>query len=761
MSPLSCAPARRSLKFPAGEQARHFLAFDTAISKHDRMILYMRLQTQASYLIDTNVLADFVMAPYLPEQYVELRVLTDPRHPAFGQVGLFAKKTIPANVVVTPYSGYIEIFCTSCNSRTYTMGYGSLSDDYALDAEFVGNYGRFANDPRGMEGMVANLSAESRFTSRGEAYTALVSRRIINKGEEILMSYGKAHSLTPSPWLGLKGEMLTRYRVGGIVPFPHLDKKRSRGDANENGAMRPMDEAVRSLSGPDACNNLQAADVRTASDDVSAVGDGSAETRLFWECPQCGTWSVNSMSQMKIDYCSFCHTPRLQRSRLVAVCCTAPIKDDDFVPSSIAPDSATVAEPCRGTALSPQSVDSGKPGRAGVSLGKGSEQGRGAQGGNSQKKLSSGDSGNFQVSGASTSSYPIDWPLNVPFLPWQVWDAAAPLSAIVRHSRFDTHDSIFLYTVASSDTDECDGESCEGNGRPNDVSASKALRGEREDKEEDGDEGGEGEVSPESETRHTKDSGRSRRVRRKKEDLWLKEGQQARGSHKGNCTTSKERGNAGDGAGGNGNGNGSHTDYLFYLPRVPVQAGGAEDDENSGLLVLKQLLRGVTRRVFAGKSYRSGEVVASAGGIIVMADDKRRRPDGSVLRIPMKHFLPAHLRKELRCKSSKDCEKSCTLDSLEEVLLVELMHQLDDLALVVTNELMFCPCLVLHDDEVTLSASDDFTEVESVDTNQHPVLGLCNVSFVLTIDALGCPYVAVVALKDISVFEPLLARIGC
>ncbi|PWV02360.1 hypothetical protein C4B63_2g79 [Trypanosoma cruzi] len=226
---LRCAPARRSLKFHAGAHAQHFILFDPSISKHDRMILYMELFAFIQHFIDTEAIPHFRPSRYLPEEYVELRVLTDPRHPAYGQIGLFAKNTIPANTVVTPYSGYIEIFSTSCSSRTYTMGFGSFGDEYALDAEFVGNYGRFANDPRGVEGLVANLTAESRFTPRGEAYTALVSRRIINKGEEILMSYGKAHSLTPSPWVGLKGELLTRQRAGGIVPFPQLMSKRRNG----------------------------------------------------------------------------------------------------------------------------------------------------------------------------------------------------------------------------------------------------------------------------------------------------------------------------------------------------------------------------------------------------------------------------------------------------------------------------------------------------------------------------------------------------
>ncbi|EKF31631.1 hypothetical protein MOQ_004530 [Trypanosoma cruzi marinkellei] len=752
---LRCAPTRRSLKFHAGAHAQHFILFGPSISKHDRMILYMELFAFIQYFVDTEAIPHFTPSRYLPEEYVELRVLTDPRHPAYGQIGLFAKNTIPANTVVTPYSGYIEIFSTSCSSRTYTMGFGSFGDEYALDAEFVGNYGRFANDPRGVEGLVANLTAESRFTPRGEAYTALVSRRIINKGEEILMSYGKAHSLTPSPWMGLKGELLTRQRAGGIVPFPQLMSKRRNGliPHLEWTPVRRNLNSLASIEGHDDTARNCHKWLETSggvSGAHSPAENENTEMVLLWECPQCGMWSIGSPTPVSINHCFVCRSPRLQRARMVAVCCSPSLSREDVLASVM-----------RGVASVPSSPSGEQP--PDVPFSTVIEDGNSASGthitlsseGSCVKSNQKG-SGSSDTSGSATKqiltvpfgSEAVSWPLNVPFLPWQVWDSAVPLSAIRKHSRFETHVNIFLYAVNTASEEEH---------RP---MGSEGKRGREE-----------GEAREQCQQRTQQNQrGRRPRVRRKKEELWQKEELLPSSVHDhaeaivASHSTRKCLGETKTAESGNA------TDYLFYISGSSLHGENqydASDDNSEGAAVhsaFQSLLKGVVRRVFAGKSYQSGEVVAAVGGMILPTADRRRRPDGSVLEIPMKYFLPARVRRKLRgMQNGGKGPTNSEIDVEEAMSLSDLLRRLEGLSLIVTNELMFCPCLVLRDEE---EKDDDYACTDGIELEgnsfhkRHPLIETCNVSFVLTMDALGCPYVAAVALKDINTFEPLLACVG-
>ncbi|RHW70420.1 SET domain containing protein [Trypanosoma brucei equiperdum] len=776
-SPLRCAPARRSLKFPVGEQSRNFLAFDPSISKHDRMIFHMGVLAHAESLIDSDILPCFTVPVYLPGNYTELRVITDRRHPAFGQIGLFAKRTIPANFVVTPYSGYVEIFGTSCSSRTYTMGYGSLSDDYALDAEFAGNYGRFANDPRGMEGVTANISAESRFTARGETYTALVSRRIINKGEEILMSYGKAHNLTHSPWTGIKGELLTRYRVRSPMPFQFRGVTRLEGKHNDSSISVDNRGGNSRIVGVLSANSLQPCcsnQNRVTSGGVterSRSGSGQPSTstsdtdvELFWECPQCGMWSIRNFPTPQVDFCPYCRSPRVYRTRLVAVCCRAPLPQEVLTGPTL-PTEPVTSQRETISSTDAQNIADGTVGsspEANSHCSHLSVQSKDIHNEDnirgSQSKSSSG-SGSTQASSTTLfTSHPINWPLNVPFLPWQVWDAAVPLTTIGRHSKFDTHNDIFLYTVNTLAEQEADQPLSDEMHQSDNNCGGSSLQNERNEDDEDGAE----EEPHETRGKKRPRRGRQPRVRRKKEELWVKEDQNISDPHvPGKYDIAKRCGTVGSSPAAE---RGFCTDYFFLLSDSLICSGSGDDDANA-LRAVRSLLSDVTRRVFAGKTYRSGDVVASVGGLIQLVHDTRRRPDGSVMRIPMKYFIPKRVRDEL----SSNHEGVGAEAAVERMALVDLLRLFESLALVVTNELMFCPCIALPDrgdcgststSVITFSGSEVGANARDPSLTSQRVLELCNLQFVLTVDALGCPYIAAVATKDINTFDPFLARIG-
>ena len=105
-----------------------------------------------------------------------------------------------------------------------------------INAENLGSYGRFANDPRGVHlyGKIptrtseesrlnndaaldaaldlpipvpsqANLVAVPTVSSLGECFISMRTKRRIQPGEELLLHYGKAHLLASSPWTVTSG----------------------------------------------------------------------------------------------------------------------------------------------------------------------------------------------------------------------------------------------------------------------------------------------------------------------------------------------------------------------------------------------------------------------------------------------------------------------------------------------------------------------------------------------------------------------------
>jgi hypothetical protein len=894
---LRCTPSRRSLKFSASPHARHFLAFDTAISRETRLVLFMELFVFRQRLIDAAVVPAFTAATYTPEELLEVRVVTDPRHPAYGQAGLYAKSAISHNTIVTPYSGFIEVFATSCNSRTYTMGFGSIGDDYALDAEFVGNYGRYANDPRGVGTLQANLSAENRFNSRGESFTALVARRQIAAGEEILMSYGKAHRLSATPWTTVQGEPMIRPRMGGVVPFPAFrigdtslaaatatamtttsrevrggaavlstgaasEKAKSCTTTCTAGAETDTPPTAISAMKSTVAHSCVAADAEmTASPSLckgGITGGGNAvappspppplpsvANDLLWECVQCGMWTLCEASLADTPQpCSACRAPKLSGARLISLLSSPAITQDNLL-AEARWDEPRLPE-CTTTSLS-----------AGSPL------------------VSSTPSTSPQPTPFSCEH--VDWPMNVPFLPWQVWDAAVPLSVVVRHSRFETQEHLFLYTVDTGLSEEttkkrrkrsreataaCATENEQEHAQRSSSVVTKGAHGNQVCRGTDADEEGEGEGDDARRTRAlpttsrtsapSAEASRSRREGRRggrssgvanrrgrKAVLWERQGDvdpedlarlnsaltpttpltsssptatevphfvnvfsrfslsprelQGRGLH--TYLNAAEGRASGDDTTARGSGGGEpvatsplsllvspaqEIDRLIVLHRPgSVMHRTAEENStaptgrsNAGfspqIATLRCRLQCMTRRLFTGKTFRAGDVVSYVGGLVRYRDDSRCRTSDSCLEIPLRYFLPPALRWLCRAPQTPYSDTS----SGEDVALRRFCQRVDNFSLVVTNEFMYCPCIVWEErggnERDTAEATqrsrpntgaEECDAVEADDGDEvAEALSVCNVALVMTLDSLGCPYACAVATKAIGAFEPLLAR---
>ncbi|KAJ7785955.1 hypothetical protein B0H16DRAFT_1488678 [Mycena metata] len=123
---------------------------------------------------------------------VAIRRISDSTHPACGQLGLFAARKIKEKTIIVDYIG--EIHCDERPESDYDLSLFRSSDlSVGIDASVMGNEGRFVNDYRNIPGQEKPNAAfvDERLAS-GELRIRIVSSRIIRKGEEVLVSYGKA-----------------------------------------------------------------------------------------------------------------------------------------------------------------------------------------------------------------------------------------------------------------------------------------------------------------------------------------------------------------------------------------------------------------------------------------------------------------------------------------------------------------------------------------------------------------------------------------
>ncbi|TLD28377.1 hypothetical protein PspLS_03316 [Pyricularia sp. CBS 133598] len=108
--------------------------------------------------------------PRGPNPAVEIRPITDPHHPANGQAGLFATRCLEPGSLILPYLGEIHPGADTTDDGDEEIYDYSKSDydlwlsrdaDVAVDAARCGNEARFVNDYRGVPG-ASRANAEFR-----------------------------------------------------------------------------------------------------------------------------------------------------------------------------------------------------------------------------------------------------------------------------------------------------------------------------------------------------------------------------------------------------------------------------------------------------------------------------------------------------------------------------------------------------------------------------------------------------------------------
>ncbi|TLS23911.1 hypothetical protein PpBr36_08203 [Pyricularia pennisetigena] len=100
--------------------------------------------------------------PRGPNPAVEIRPITDPRHPAHGQAGLFATRRLEPGSLILPYLGEIHPGAATATRDDQDEEYDYSKSDYdlwlsrdadvAVDAARCGNEARFVNDYRSVPG---------------------------------------------------------------------------------------------------------------------------------------------------------------------------------------------------------------------------------------------------------------------------------------------------------------------------------------------------------------------------------------------------------------------------------------------------------------------------------------------------------------------------------------------------------------------------------------------------------------------------------
>jgi hypothetical protein len=135
------------------------------------------------------------------------RVITDSRHPAYGQAGLFATYDLPAHSRILSYCGLVCDGKLESNSSAYVLAF---AEGLSIDSEKIGNESRFINDFRGiavrpnaqfvMEYNSNNNSTKST-DDNGLRHVPLlpsgmavfVMSQTIKRGTEITVTYGKGY----------------------------------------------------------------------------------------------------------------------------------------------------------------------------------------------------------------------------------------------------------------------------------------------------------------------------------------------------------------------------------------------------------------------------------------------------------------------------------------------------------------------------------------------------------------------------------------
>ncbi|KAK8864371.1 hypothetical protein IAR55_001619 [Kwoniella newhampshirensis] len=177
----------------------------------------------------STTVTTFAPRPFKHPSHLTIKRVVDKSHPAFGQFGLFANKKIKDDELVIPYLGVLHVTLAPVDDDDATSTVATEEDEHSssdydisllrmsasdprnpfgadgekggrhisigVDAAQMGNAARFINDYRGVRPSGPNSEFRMGRGEGGEARMeiwTLKGKGGVGKGEEILVSYGKA-----------------------------------------------------------------------------------------------------------------------------------------------------------------------------------------------------------------------------------------------------------------------------------------------------------------------------------------------------------------------------------------------------------------------------------------------------------------------------------------------------------------------------------------------------------------------------------------
>jgi hypothetical protein len=120
---------------------------------------------------------------------IKIKKISDPKHPANGQFGLFANQKLPAKSHVIDYVGYVHPNRESDPSSDYDISLDSALG-IGIDAQRWGCEARMINDYRGINA-TNNVIFDNRMVGKELRIAVFVGPKDVNKGEELCINYGK------------------------------------------------------------------------------------------------------------------------------------------------------------------------------------------------------------------------------------------------------------------------------------------------------------------------------------------------------------------------------------------------------------------------------------------------------------------------------------------------------------------------------------------------------------------------------------------
>eukprot|EP00967_Tisochrysis_lutea_P092323 scaffold133041_cov31-Tisochrysis_lutea.AAC.2 len=121
-----------------------------------------------------------------------------PDHPVAPQHGLFASESIPCGALIGNYTGLVKLQQGKDSSRYLVEVHDRQTGHrFDIDAEHYGNETRFINDYKGIA-VLPNVAFVLHYAQgTGEMCVGVVTQRHVQKGEELLVDYGRHFWQTP------------------------------------------------------------------------------------------------------------------------------------------------------------------------------------------------------------------------------------------------------------------------------------------------------------------------------------------------------------------------------------------------------------------------------------------------------------------------------------------------------------------------------------------------------------------------------------